>query len=44
MKLYLQLLREFISEQFTQAKNYLQENTANVSCDELVIIRVPANK
>ena len=44
MKLYLQLLREFLSEQFTQAKNYLQENMANASCDEFVIIRIPANK
>ena len=44
MKLYLQLLREFISEQITHARNYLQENTADVSCDELVIIRIPANK
>ena len=25
MKLYLQLLREFLSEQITQTRNYLQE-------------------
>ena len=44
MKIFLHLLREFLSEQLTQTRNYLQGNMAKPSCDEYVIIRIPANK
>lgn len=44
MKIFLHLLREFLSEQLSQTRNYLQENMPNPGYDEYAVIRIRANK